>query len=176
MKIKVVPLLATAVVTAGLLFGGWTFYRQYAVEKPLDRVAESLAGVTSAQTDMTSGEVTVDLKLTPDADLADIYRKLKDNGAVSGKKLELNVQSDASNGTLEKAWSYSLFDVAESMETHRYTGIRTAMDQLSARFPGVKAYTDMDDDNVYIRLVDGKAAKFVVLPRESATMGVWPNA
>jgi hypothetical protein len=176
MKIKWLPLLATAAITAGLLFGGWTFYRHYAVEKPLDQVAQSLEGVASARADLASGEVTVDLVLTPDADLPDLYRKLKDSEAVSGKKLELKVRSGSTNETLEKAWSEVLFDVAESMETHRYTGIRAAMDRLSEKYPGMKADTDLDDDNVYIRLVNGKAAKFVVLPREPASLGVWPSA
>ena len=77
---------------------------------------------------------------------------------------------------LDKAWSYSLFDVAEAMENRKYSGVRDAMAKLSERFPGVTAVTDIDENNVYISLRDGDAAKFVVLPRQPATLGVWPNA
>ncbi|MBW5446595.1 hypothetical protein GE107_11040 [Cohnella sp. CFH 77786] len=177
MKIKMMPLTLTAAVSAAILFGGWTAYRHYAVEQPLDRVAASLPGVQSASASMTSGEVVVDVKLKPDADLADVYRRVKLEGAdqIGGRKLTLNVESDTSS-KLEKAWNDSLFDVAEAMETHRYSGIRTAMDKLSRHYPGVTAATGMDDDNVYIRLTDGKSAKFIVLPRQPATLGVWQNA
>jgi hypothetical protein len=177
MKIKMFPLSLTVVVSAALLFGGWTAYRHYAVEKPLNRVAESVSGVQSATAKLTTGQVVVNVKLRPDADLAEIYRKVKQDGAgqIGGRKLELLVNSDTTS-SLEKAWSYSLFDVAESMETRHYSGVRSAMDKLSEKFPGVRAFTDMDDDNVYIRLVEGKSAKFIVLPRQASTLGVWPNA
>lgn len=177
MKIKWAPLALTIVLSAGVLFGGWTAYRHFGVEQPLDRVAASIPGVQSAATSMTSSQVTVNVKLKPEADLAEIYRKMKHDGAdqIGGKKLMLNVESDTSS-RLEKAWSYALFDVAEAMETKRYSGIRTTLEQLSKPFPGITAQTDMDDDNVYIRLVDGESVKFIVLPRQPATLGVWPNA
>jgi hypothetical protein len=177
MKIRVMPLGLTALLTAALLFGGWTAFRHFSVEKPLDRVAASVPGVQSATTKMSTSQVVVNVKLSSNADLAEVYRKVKQDGAnqIGSKKLELNVDSNTSP-LLDKAWSYSLFDVAEAMETHRYTGIRDALDKLSQHFKGVTATTDIDADNVYIRLQDGKSAKFVVLPRQSATMGVWPNA
>jgi hypothetical protein len=177
MKIRVLPLTITAALSAALLFGGWTAFRHFSVEQPLDRVAASVPGVQSATTKMSTGQVVVNVKLAPDADLAEVYRRVKQDGAgqIGGKKLELNVESRTSS-VLDKAWSYSLFDVAEAMETHRYSTIRGALDKVSQQFKGVTASTDMDADNVYIRLQDGKSAKFVVLPRQPVTMGVWPNA
>jgi len=177
MKIKVMPLVLTAVASVALLFGGWAAYRHYAVEQPLDRVAAAAPGVDSAKSEMTGGQVVLRLQLKPDADLAEIYKKIKQDGAgqIGGKQVELNVES-TTNEKLEQAWRYSLFDVAEAMETRHYSGIREAMNKLSEQFPGVKADSDMDEDNVYIRLQDGQSAKFVVLPRQASMMEVWPNA
>lgn len=177
MKIKWAPLLLTAALSVALLFGGWAAYRYYAVEQPLDRVAASAPGVRSAESEMTGSQVVLRLQLQPNADLADIYRTIKQEGAaqIGGRAIELNVQSTTSE-KLEQAWRYSLFDVAEAMETRRYSGIRDAMSRLSEQFPGVSASTDIDEDHVYIRLQDGEAAKYVVLPRQPAKMGVWPNA
>lgn len=177
MKIKVVPLAVTVVVSAALLFGGWSVYRHFGIEKPLDQVAESVPGVESAEAKMTAGQVVLYVKLSTDADLVEVYRKVKREGAaqIGSKKLELVVESDSSS-KLDEAWSHSLFDVAEAMETRRYSGIRSAMEQLSERFPGVTAETDMDDDNVYIRLSDGQSAKYIVLPRQPISLGVWADA
>lgn len=177
MKIKLAPLLLTAALSVALLFGGWAAYRHYAVEQPLDRVAAAAPGVRSAESEMTGGQVVLRLQLQPDADLADIYKTIKQEGAgqIGGRSIELNVQSTTSE-KLEQAWRYSLFDIAEAMETRHYSGIREAMSRLSAQFPGVSATTDIDEDNVYIRLQDGQSAKYVVLPRQPATMEVWPNA
>ncbi|MFC5467725.1 hypothetical protein ACFPPD_03275 [Cohnella suwonensis] len=176
-KIRILPIAITAALTAAVLFGGWFGYRHYGVEQPLDRVANAIAGVENATVEMGAGSVKIDVKLAPDANIAEVYRKIKQEGSgeIGSKQFELTADA-SSNERLEKAWSYALFDVAEAMETRKYSGIRDAMDGLSAHFPGVTATTDMDEDNVYISLRDGNAAKFVVLPREPATLGAWSNA
>ena len=177
MKIKILPLTITAALTAAILFGGWFAYRHYGIEQPLDRIAGSVPGVTNAVVETTNGQVNIDLELKQDANIADVYRKLKEDGAseIGGKKLNLSAEG-TTNEKLEQAWSYSLFDVAQAMENRQYTGIREAMNKLSDQYPGVTAETSMDEDNVYVTLRDGVNAKFVILPRQPATMEVWPNA
>jgi len=177
MKLRILPLTLTAALSAALLFGGWFAYRHYGVEQPLDRVAAGIPGVESANVQMTTGQVKVDVKLAPDADVGEVFRKMKQDGAgtIGTKELALTV-SGTNVQALDKAWSYALFDVAEAMENRQYTGIRDAMDKLQSKYPGLTAATDMDEDNVYITLREGGAAKFVILPRQPATMGVWPNA
>ncbi|MFC5699934.1 hypothetical protein ACFPVX_01460 [Cohnella faecalis] len=178
MKLRVWPLTVTAALSAALLFGGWFAYRHYGVEQPLDRIAAAVPGVQAATTEMRTGEVVVNVELAPDANLSDVYNRIKNDGqsAIGSKKVELKATAHKSSELLDKAWSHALFDVAEAMENHRYSGVRDAMDKLSQQFGGVTATTSMDEDNVYISLRDGTAAKFVVLPREGAAMGVWPNA
>ena len=176
-KIKLLPITITAALTAAILFGGWFAYRHYGIEKPLDKVAVSVPGVEAANIDMTGALVRISVELDPGANLGDVYRKIKQDGAgeIGSRQLELKVTAPGSE-LLDKAWSYSLFDVAEAMENRKYSGVRDAMAKLSERFPGVTAVTDIDENNVYISLRDGDAAKFVVLPRQPATLGVWPNA
>lgn len=176
-KLKILPITITAALTAALLFGGWFAYRHYGVEQPLDRVANSITGVESAQIDTSTGQVKVTVQLAPNADLGEVYRRIKEDGAseIGTKKLELNATAKMTP-TLDKAWSYSLFDVAQAMENRQYSDIRDAMAKLSEQFPGVTVKTDMDEENVYISMRDGDAAKFVVLPRQPATLGAWPNA
>ncbi|QMV44420.1 hypothetical protein [Cohnella cholangitidis] len=179
-KLKLIPLTITAAITAAILFGGWFTYRHYGVEQPLDRVANSIDGVESAQVEMSNGHVKVNVKLAADADLGEVYRKIKNDGAgeIGSKQLELAATAAISqdNARLDKAWSYALFDVAEAMENRKYSGIRDTMAKLSEQFAGVTVTTDMDDQNVYISMRDGDAAKFIVLPRQPATLGAWPNA
>lgn len=179
-KLKLIPLTITAAITAAILFGGWFTYRHYGVEQPLDRVANSIDGVESAQVEMSNGHVKVNVKLAADADLGEVYRKIKNDGAgeIGSKQLDLAATPAISqdNARLEKAWSYALFDVAEAMENRKYSGIRDTMAKLSEQFAGVTVTTDMDDHNVYISMRDGDAAKFIVLPRQPATLGAWPNA
>lgn len=177
MKLRWIPVAITAALSAALLFGGWYAYGQYGVEKPLDRVAKSIPGVESAQTNRTLSSIELQLKLSPDADLAEVYRRLQEDGSnsIGGKTLTVKVD-EPSDPALEKAWSHALFDVAEAMDHKNYSDIRTAMEQLTKENPAIQADTQMDDTNVYIRLRTGDAVKYVILPRESEKLGVWPNA
>ena len=176
-KLRLIPIAITAALTAAILFGGWFAYRHYGVEQPLDRVANSINGVESAKVEILTDLVKINVKLDPNANLGEVYRQIKLNGSneIGGKQLELAATAKDST-RLDKAWSYALFDVAEAMENHKYSGIRDAMEKLSKQFSGVTVTTDMDDNNVYISMRDGDAAKFVVLPRQPAKLGVWPNA
>ncbi|BBI33244.1 hypothetical protein [Cohnella abietis] len=179
MKIRIIPITITVALAAVILFGGWFAYRHYGVEKPLDKVANSVAGVETAKVEMSNGLVTVKVKLAPDADLGEVYRLIKKDGAseIGSKKLELAATAtDKESVRLEKAWSYALFDVAEAMENHKYSGIRNTMESLSEQFAGITVHTDMDETNVYISMRDGNAAKYVILPRQPAMLGVWSNA
>jgi len=176
-KIKILPITITAALTAAILFGGWFAYRHYGIEQPLDKVAVSIPGVEAADIQMTGAQVKISVELDQSADLGEVYRRIKQEGAseIGSRQLELKVTARGSE-LLDKAWSYSLFDVAEAMENRQYSNIRGAMAELSQQFPGVTATTDIDENNVYVSLKDGDAAKFVVLPRQPATLGVWPNA
>ncbi|MBB6674091.1 hypothetical protein [Cohnella nanjingensis] len=177
MKLRIVPITAAAALSAAVLFGGWFAYRHFGVEQPLDRVAQKVPGVESAQASMKSDQVVLTVKLNKDADLAEVYRQVKADGAqaIGSKELQL-VARNSDDPALEKVWRSALFDVAEAMDHRKYTGIRDAMIKLEQATPGLTASSEMDEQNVYISLHLGDHAKYVILPRDPAKLGVWPNA
>ncbi|MNC79580.1 hypothetical protein D3C75_1320970 [compost metagenome] len=59
------------------------------------------------------------------------------------------------------------------METRRYADIPAALNAKAGQLQGLSVQTEMDDDNVYVRLTEGEHVKFVILPRTAAKMGVW---
>lgn len=177
MKLRILPLTITAVLAAALLFGGWFAYRHYGVEQPLDKITNAIPGVESSEVDITNSHVKVTVNLKPEANLSEVIRHVERDGAdvIGSKQLEIDATTKESP-SLEKAWSYALFDVAEAMETRKYSGVRAAMDKLVEKYPNLTITTDMDESNVYISMRDGNEAKFIILPRQPATLGVWPNA
>lgn len=177
MKLRILPITITAALSAALLFGGWFAYRHYGVEQPLDKITNAIPGVKSSEVVMTNSHVLVKVELKPDANLSEVYRSVEREGAgvIGNKQLEID-PVEMESPRLEKAWSYALFDVAEAMENRKYSGVRDAMSKLTEKFPGVTVSTEMDEVNVYISLRDGDKAKFVILPRQPATLGVWTNA
>jgi hypothetical protein len=65
------------------------------------------------------------------------------------------------------------------MESRKYTLIPAELDRLkeqNSEYKDVIATTEIDDNNVYVSLSNGKESKFIILPRKPATLGVWNNA
>ncbi|QHW30146.1 hypothetical protein GZH47_04350 [Paenibacillus rhizovicinus] len=178
MKIRPLPVVLTAVITAGLLIGGWFTYRNEADLKPLDRIATSAPGVTNAKPVIGRSSITLNLTLDRDANLRNIYDTIATEGddIIGSKDLKLNIEKSGSSEKLEDAWASMLFEVAQAMDHRSYSDIPSAMKQAESKNPGIQAVSEMDDTNVYITLKDDKAVKYIVLPRVSNTIGVWPNA
>lgn len=178
MKIRPLPVVLTAVITAGLLIGGWFTYRNEADLKPLDRIATSAPGVVNAQPVVGRSSVTLNLTLNRDANLRNIYDTIatKGNDIIGSKDLKLNIEKAGSSAALDDVWASMLFEVAQAMDHRSYADIPAAMKQAESEHAGIQAESEMDDTNVYITLKDGKGVKYIVLPRTSNTIGAWPNA
>ncbi|MDO7905026.1 hypothetical protein Q5741_01200 [Paenibacillus sp. JX-17] len=177
MKLRVFPIVLTAIIMAVVLFGGWFLYRQMAIKSPLEKIVTQYPGVTSAQLDINQSTVSLKLDLKPETNISGLVDQIKKEGKsmIGSRTLKLDVV-DHSNSQLDQWWSEAMFPVAEAMENRKYTEIRSALEQLEHNNRNIKIQTAMDDSNVYVSLSEGKASKFIILPREAQKMGVWPNA
>lgn len=177
MKLRAVPIVVAAALAAMLLFGGWFINRQLTVQSPLEQLVTQYPGVTSAQIDIKQNQVLLKLDLKPQTDVAGLVSKVNKEGQsmIGSRTLKLDI-ADHSNESLNKWWSDAMFPVAEAMESKKYTEIPTTVNHMKKISSQVEADTDMDSNNVYIYLSEGKATKYIILPRVAQGMGVWPNA
>ncbi|USB34806.1 hypothetical protein [Paenibacillus sp. YPG26] len=176
MKLRLVPLITSAVISATLLFGGWFAYSQFGVEAPLKKLVTNYEGVKNAQFDINQKQVDLKLDLEPKTDLRGLVKQLTVDGKsiIGTRKLRLTVV-DHSNKVLDQWWSRALFPVAEAMDNKKYTEIPVTLEKLKEGTPGLSVNTVMDNQNIYVSLSDGKASKFIILPRVPGEMGVWNN-
>lgn len=177
-KISVIPVIITAAISVAVLFGGWAIYNQVAVAAPIEEAIADVPGiVNSAKPKMTNEQVTIDVTLSQDANLREIYHSIILNGkdVIGNRELKLDVRNE-SNKVLDDYWYQALFEVAEAMENKSYSDIPQALDAAAKENPAIQATTEMDENNVYITLRSDDAVKFIVLPRTPAQMGVWENA
>lgn len=176
MKLRVMPIALTVVITSSLLFGGWFVHKQVTLQSPLQKIVTDYDGVNNAQLDITRDEVVVKLDIKSGTRLPGLVHELMTEGkSIVGKRsLQLNVV-DHSTETIDDFWDQAMFPVAEAMENKRYTEIVDKLKEMEKSSP-VKVTTEMDDTNVYINLTEGEASKFIILPRDPAVLGVWNNA
>lgn len=58
------------------------------------------------------------------------------------------------------------------MENKRYGDIPELLEQEQSSLPGMTFHTEMDQSDVYVKLVHGEYAKFIRLPRQPAILEV----
>ncbi|MDR6549516.1 hypothetical protein [Paenibacillus qinlingensis] len=175
MKLRVLPVICSVIISAGVLFGGWFAYTSFAVENPLANIINHAPGVTDSTMKLTSNQVDIELTLKPDANLRQVVELIKKDGASSIAKRSVNITiNNQSSEKLDQWWSKALFEVAQAMETKHYADIPATLQKYADGVPTMKVDSEMDEHNVYIRLTDGDATKFIMLPRVSQ-IGVWPN-
>jgi hypothetical protein len=175
MKLRLLPVIISVVVSAVVLFGGWFTYNSFAMEQPLSGLIDKAPGVEQSSMKMGSDTVSIDLTLKPDADLRQIVHKITAEGSTIIGKRKLDIHIKNADPQLDAWWSKALFDVAQAMETKQYADIPTTLEAKAAGVSGLHVDTQMDDSYVYIRLSNAAKSKFIMLPRSSDKMGVWPN-
>ena len=177
MKLRLLPVVITVLLSSGVLFGGWFAYQSFAMEDPfLEKVAavEGIAGEPVVE--IQREQAVVRIALEPGASLREAYQAIVEAGASSLGDRDVVVEAASeSSEALEAWWSGALFDVAQAMETKQYSRIPERLRELAKANGSMQVNTEMDDTNVYITLVDGPNSKHVILPRQPAMMGVWPN-
>ena len=176
MKLRLWPILLSVVISSVVLFGGWFLYDSLAVQQPLDAIVRNVPGVESAETTVGDRTVLIRIKPKPDSNLREIYQTIVREGGetIGNREVKLEVV-DTATPELNRWWSSALFDVAEAMETRRYSEIPAALEAKKGTYPGLSVDTEMDDKNVYVHLTDGSHEKYVILPRIPERLGLWPN-
>ena len=176
MKLRLVPILSTAIISAALLFGGWYMYQNFMVKNPIQQIADGIPGVTHSEIQSDRNTIDITLQLSNDVNLPAVYEKIRNKSqAVAGERtLTIHVEGTSSD-LLDQWWSIALFDVAQSMETRSYGDIPEQLKKHASNSPGLNVETMMDNDNVYVHLSEGSSDKYIVMPRTPVTMGVWPN-
>ncbi|SEB63178.1 hypothetical protein [Paenibacillus sp. GP183] len=176
MKLRPMPIIISVVVSAVVLFGGWFAYNSYAMEQPLTDIANKAPGVESSTTNLSSTQVLLELKLKQDANLREIVQQISKQGSTIIGQRELVVRvTGQSSPELDAWWSKALFDVAQAMETKQYANIPITLQAKAASVSGLTVDTQMDSKYVYVRINKGTSSKFIMLPRVSGKIGVWPN-
>jgi hypothetical protein len=174
MKLRLIPIIITVAVSSALLFGGWFFYNSIFMENPIKAVILGVHGVEQVSTNIDNNQVSIDLKLSKDADLRNLYTTIskEDASLLQNRELKLNLESQSSP-ELEQWWSTALFEVAQAMDTKQYANIPQVLNARVQQIPGLKVTTEMDNTNVYVRLTAGVNSKYIILPRTPAQMGAW---
>ncbi len=176
MKLRLIPVVISLVLSSSALFGGWFVYHSVAVENPLSKAINQVKGIKHADIHLTADTAKISLQLDEQAKLGEIVQQIKEKGKneIGSRALTWDVLEESSP-QLEKWWSEALFSIAQSMENRQYAEIPETLKSMEASHKGLQATAEMDGENVYIHLQLDHQSKHIILPRVPSAMGVWPN-
>ena len=176
MKLQPMPIILSMVLAAVVLFGGWFLYQNVAVASPLQNTVSSIDGIEQATTQVDHDQVQVSMELAEDASLQSVVKEINQRNADLLKQRSLNISiTNEGSEALNQWWSQSLFQVAEAMENKKYGEIPAYLEKRAKDLPGLQVHTEMDEQNVYVRLNHEGDSKFILLRRTPAVMAVWSN-
>lgn len=81
MKLRLLPVILSVVVSASVLFGGYFAYQSVAMENPPQNVVTSIPGVELVQMNLSGTKAELELKLASDTSLRDVYQQIQKQGA-----------------------------------------------------------------------------------------------
>lgn len=176
-KLRPLPIVLSSLITVAILFGGWYGYRSLTLESPLSDLVQQLPAVDNAELTVKDSNIEIDVKVKSEANIRELVQQVySDTKQIAGNRtVKLHI-TDQSNAALDTWWANSLFDVAEAMELKQYGKIPQVLQARAQLLPGIDIQTEMDEQNVYVKLSQGEAYKVIVLPRIPNQLGVWPNA
>ncbi len=175
MKLRILPVVLTFLITSGLLFGGWYLYESLAIESPMHARIASIDGIEDFTVETAKDAVNIGILLDDDAELSKVWSTIHEQmqSDLNERKLQIQILNTASD-KLDQLWTTALFDVAEAMDAREYSAIPERMNELAAANEGMRVDSAIDDHNIYLTLSLEDSYKYVILPRQSK-LGVWTN-
>jgi hypothetical protein len=161
-RIRLVPLIVTAIVTLAVLFGGYQAYQRFNMIDPLEAQLKTVDGVENVQV-QAGNPIVVRIELGPVKDLQTTYHEVSHTVTqVVGSEGDV-VLVDHANATLNEAYETLQPYLLEGVAKGNYTEMMSAV-QGKAQKMGINARITMDEHNIYVQLSQGDHYLYHVLP------------
>lgn len=162
---RVEVVTAVALLTVAVLLGGHLAYIRLFVEKPLLRSLEQIAGVEKVRLSQADDRYVVTLELARVNDLAQVYRRAEELSRESlGPGNFLLKVADKRNPALENLYYRVHYYVEEALAQGNFS-VAAEKIAAAAKSAGVKERFYVDEDHVYLELVQGENYLYEVRSR-----------
>ncbi|WP_027417532.1 hypothetical protein [Aneurinibacillus terranovensis] len=165
MKVRTMPIFLSILISSIVLFGGWYVFQSQFVKKPIATEIAAMKGVKLGA--ISVGRDSVDVKVTftnPDT-FADQYKAIQRLVAEKTNGKPATIQLNSPDNRLQQIWNKNAFAIDEALDLHTYSKIPAVLNSMKKTYGLTAASSQIDDQNIYVYLNDGKNPYFTVLPR-----------
>lgn len=170
MKIRLVPVILSLIITLLVLFGGWWVYESVHIKQPIGALLDKAAHVTDYSIEVRPNHITVEVQVdaafTLKGHYIDLLEQIKE--ATRHQNVTLTLKDEPDEVLLAR-WNELYFTLAEGIHTRNY---RTMLDRLEevAQEETVRLQVAMDREHLYVFLQESEsgASLFQALPLEGS--------
>jgi hypothetical protein len=166
MRVRALPILLSLITTLFILFGGWFFYQQYYLQRPIQSFIENKSSVVLKGLEISKDTINVDLDFKNAAtfpqDYQDIYNYITERA--NGKAVIIHIPEQGAK--MKDLWSENYFGFAEAVQHQQYSRIPTLVEQIKQTQKLDKSIARMDGKNIYVYLQKGSDHLYAVLPQK----------
>ncbi|WCK56124.1 hypothetical protein PP175_09540 [Aneurinibacillus sp. Ricciae_BoGa-3] len=165
MKVRTFPIFLSVVISSILLFGGWFVYQSQFVKKPIATQISAIKGIKLNDLTIGRDAVGVNVSFSDPNGFADKYKQIQKIVADKTNGKPVKIELNSPDAMLKKIWEQNSFAISEAMDLHTYSKIPFVLENMKNKYHLANVYSQMDDQNIYIYLNDGKSPYYAVLPR-----------
>lgn len=179
-EMKLKPIILAFIVVVLLLAGGSFTYRYVAQEKPLQKQLANLDySHVTMPLEKQNGIYQLTMEIDKDYKLQQAMEELKQvmqQHELKEDSYSVQLQTEGQATGLESVWQEQLFAVAEIMASQQYSKLPELMQHIENNYTNMQADAEMDDQYVYITLLQNGQRFDKLLPLDGGKMEVWQNA
>ncbi|AFM42117.1 hypothetical protein Desaci_3216 [Desulfosporosinus acidiphilus SJ4] len=158
-KRRVLIISFVAVIIFGLLIGGKILYQKQWIDSSILTQSQKISGIVSVKTVQGDGQAELDVTTQHIANLRQVSLSLE---TIVGK--EPIRYLDHRNASLTTLFDQMQFPIQEGITRGNFTEMQQSI-QTMAKKAGVQVQLQMDSDNIYVLLEQGKAQLIEVVER-----------
>ncbi|MGE5423674.1 MAG: hypothetical protein ACM3QW_10445 [Ignavibacteriales bacterium] len=166
-EFKIGMAVAAFILTLALSLGGFNYYQQYVVNKPLQESLQDVAGVKQVSINDENDPIIIKVSLKNDVDLKKAYLGIDQLAAerLNDKVYEIIIE-DNESGTLAATYDRLELAVYEGIANNSFLWLSDRVEK-EASSVGAKYKIQVDEKNLYITLIKDKTSLCRVISRES---------
>ncbi len=165
---RIITAAISLLVTFSLLLGGYSFYNDYIVKKPLLQALKDVDGVQDVKMSKEEGEYRIMVVLDEVENLQSSYVKLDETttGYLARKGYELQI-ADHRNQQLTDLYDQMQPYLYEALAKNNYIWLQEEISrQIQSRGPDTEYKFSVDSDRIYLQLTQDQKSLYAVIPRQ----------
>lgn len=165
---KVVFTGVIALLTLGVLLGGYFFYNKYFINQPLSTALESSKIITNYELTEKSHSPLLKLELSPTTDFAQEFQDFLNNNyeMLLNKPINLELQSNPNEKILE-FYEEAHPLIYETLSLDNYSHLQEKINYLANSYGLKKTKLTVNDKYLYLQLEDQESYLYLMFNRSN---------